>query len=450
VPARPAPQAPPAADRLLALQRAAGNRATAQLVQRTIKLNSRATLSLEYYGSEQALDADLAQRYVTWAGRKKIPPGTADAIKAKVKAWILDGAEHTAPGGQYFMSYKAIFDMARAQVAPAPAAAAPQSADLEMPDAVPMSPPIRESEPDDFEDPIPHFRRAASELREFGPDDTDDFSDDERKLRHHKRHGAYDKQVRDRLKAIPYGRRAQDKTGTVPPTTVPYRFGPIERELQGGPSHRMTPKGGGGAPTYAVMVHQLQLAAAPTADAQIAAQVRALLQAGTLPTLPQPAYAVLGELLATIMGPEMSRSSVALASFAAAIHWVAEGKGSLMDAFVGGTAVYLGAGSGGAAALRGEIASLADRDDRAAMERQNERANQAMAEWLAPHVEKGSGEPALNARLKELQVHLLNHAQRFVAALTQMLSPPAVSTPPPDPDLGPDGAPPGDPSVVVL
>lgn len=57
----------------------------------------------------------------------------------------------------------------------------------------------------------------------------------------------------------------------------------------------------------------------------------------------------------------MSRASGAVDAFAAAIHWVAEGNGTLSQAFVGTDAVYLGVNAGGAAALRGTVAELPSR-----------------------------------------------------------------------------------------
>jgi hypothetical protein len=209
-----------------------------------------------------------------------------------------------------------------------------------------------------MEDVVPTFRRAASVGRELGPPEVEDDADRDRVERRRHRKKEYSEKVVPRLRYVPFERRKRDKLGTVEQATQPFDFGSHAYELQGGSSHRMTKKGGGSAPPYDVLIKRQRESAAPVDDQQIAVDVRALLENGANPGLPKTSWPALAEILAVVQGPEMSRASVAIDAFAAAIHWVAEGNGSLEAAFVGTGAVYLGANKGGAAALRGNVASL--------------------------------------------------------------------------------------------
>jgi hypothetical protein len=137
----------------------------------------------------------------------------------------------------------------------------------------------------------------------------------------------------------------------------------------------------------------------------------------------------------------MARASVAIDAFAAAIHWVAEGHGTLMDAFVGAGAVYLGANKGGAAALRGDLTNLRGAK-RAVMERQTKRAGSVIVAWAARFVDAGlEGEPLL-ARQAELHQQVLTNMERFVATLEQGAAEPDVF---PVPHLADDAGDPGGP-----
>jgi hypothetical protein len=167
-----------------------------------------------------------------------------------------------------------------------------------------------------------------------------------------------------------------------------------------------------------VLIKRLRESAAPIDDKQIAGEVRALLEKGANPGLPKMSWPLLAELLAVVQGPEMSRASVAIDAFAAAIHWVAEGNGSLEAAFVGTGAVYLGANKGGAAALRGTVDSLPPKK-RGPMERQTGRAHDAMAAWASRFVDKDLKDQALEARFTEVHQQILTNMQRFVAMLEQ-------------------------------
>jgi hypothetical protein len=422
------------------LQRTVGNHVTAAVLQRWIKFKPNLTLDAAWAARQADLDEWILARYTNWVGRKRIPVETATAIRAKVKEWILDDVRHAKPGGKHFMGYDAIFEMARAQVgAAAPLAATPE--ELEMPDAAPLSPPITQTDPDDLQDIVPAFRRAGSEVRELGPAAVEDGGDADRAERRRHRNKEYSDKVKPRMLAVPYDRRRRDRASTVGPEPQRFSFGPYGHEIQGGSSHRMTNEGGGAAPTYEALIRQLLLAAAPADDQAIATQVRALLEQGTLPTLSEPSTQVLAELFAVVQGPEMSRSSVALDAFAAAIHWVAEGRGSLEQAFVGAGAVYLGANKGGAAALRGTVADLSDAENRRNMTRQTGRAESVMAAWAARFVDASLGGETRAARLREIHQQVLTNMQRFAAQLTQRPGAPVAATH--VPSGAPDGPPPG-------
>jgi hypothetical protein len=397
------------------LQRTVGNRATTAALQRWIKFKRDLRFDAEWARKQQDLDAWILTRYQDWAGRKKIAPETATAIRAKVKEWILDDEQHTALGGKHFMQYAPIFEMARTQVGGGGPVVAPSEL-FEMPDAAPLSPSFTPIESDEMEDVVPTFRRAASVGRELGPPEVEDDADRDRVERRRHRKKEYSEKVVPRLRYVPFERRKRDKLGTVEQATQPFDFGSHAYELQGGSSHRMTKKGGGSAPPYDVLIKRLRESAAPVDDKQIAVDVRALLENGANPGLPKRSWPALAEILAVVQGPEMSRASVAIDAFAAAIHWVAEGNGSLEAAFVGTGAVYLGANKGGAAALRGDVASLPPQK-RGPMERQTGRADDAMAAWASRFVDKHLENEALEARLTEVHQQILTNMQRFVAML---------------------------------
>jgi hypothetical protein len=239
--------------------------------------------------------------------------------------------------------------------------------------------------------------------------------------------------VKPRMHVVPYTRRQQDKAGTVSSKPQRFYYGPLPYELQGGSSHRMTKEGGGGAPTYAASIKKLLRAAAPTDDKGIAAQVRALLEQGTLPTFSEPTKHILAELFAVVRGPEMSRASFSADAFAAAIHWVAEGNGTLEGAFVGPKAVYLGANEGGAMALRGTVEALPNADTRSNMAAQTERAKPVMAAWAARFIDASLTGEARGARLREIHQQILTNMMRFEAQLTQRPAAPVVAVAVPGP-----------------
>jgi len=244
----------------------------------------------------------------------------------------------------------------------------------------------------------------------------------QRRRRH--RNKEYADKVEPQVRAVPYDRRRRDKRGTVDSEPEPFQFGPFVHEIQGRSSHRMTNKGGGTAPTYEALIRRLLLAAAPAGDQEIAIQVRALLEEGTFPTLSRPGIDVVAEMLAVVQGPEMSRASGAVDAFAAAIHWVAVGNGTLSQAFVGADAVYLGANAGSAAALRGTVADLPSKT-RPAMQRQTERAGPVMAAWASRFLDAGLEGEAREARLREIHQQILTNMLRFAARLAQDARPQA-------------------------
>ena len=282
---------------MLHLQRSAGNQATARLVQRWIN-GPKGKLDTAAF-ADMSLDDWLEERYLAWVRRKRIPEETKQAIKAKVKSWIEDDAEHSSVTGKRFTAYEKIFDMARVQVGPSVPDAPVQ--ELEMIDAAPLSPPAMPyGDPEEMEEEvIPTFRRESSVPRELGPPEYEADSDDDRAVRREKRSKDYRKKAMVYYRAVPHNRRAQDKTGTVPATSQEFSLGPLSFELQGGASHRMTAKGGGSAPTYAHVLGNLLLAAAPKTDADSALRAVRASAASSASAPPERGHASAGRHVAS-------------------------------------------------------------------------------------------------------------------------------------------------------
>jgi hypothetical protein len=180
----------------------------------------------------------------------------------------------------------------------------------------------------------------------------------------------------------------------------------------------MTAKGGGSAPTYAHVLGNLLLAAAPKTGAELAGRLGDLLEKGTVPAADAPVKLAMADVLAVVLGPEMSRASFALGAFTAALHAVAEGKIGLVPAFVGSSAVYLGANDGGAAALRGTVAQIKKTDQRKAMEGQTARAEPVIKAWLLRWVDRRLEGEELEKRYQEIHMQSQLNALLFVASFS--------------------------------
>ncbi len=149
----------------------------------------------------------------------------------------------------------------------------------------------------------------------------------------------------------------------------------------------------------------------------------------------------------------MARASFSPLCVLAAAQAVVTGKSTtLKTAFSGATALYLGAGEGGAAALRGTISKL-PRGQRSTMEAQEARAAQALASLLAPYVSRGLDEPQMLERLRDLSSRVLINMAIFEHSVGKALAPPTSNplvitspiAPPSSPPFssgGPLGSPP--------
>lgn len=358
---------------------------------------------------------DLDRRFREWLGKKRIRQDTQKAILAQATAWIQDENPHLRSGEFAWTSYGQLFDAIRRELGTS-APASEAEIWFEPPSPTPMSP---ASDPIDFEqfaeDVVPRLRKEASfeDLIETETGSSGGTIKYKSLEKYRARAGPYYRRTSER--------RKYDRSGTLSDASEPTSFGGLPLEIQGGTSHRLVPRGGGPAPPYDVLLDRLAGASGGWTEAQIGSLLVGILQKGDVPPpeTPAGAWEVLRDIFAIVRLAELARASLAPMCFLAAAHQVARGTLRLKQAFEGATAVYLGAGKGGAAALRGTIASLQSEKQRTAMTAQEGRAALAIAEYLAPFISKQATDEELDARLRELNLRVLLNLMRFEGFLLQ-------------------------------
>jgi hypothetical protein len=471
------------AEAILALQRSAGNAAVARMVRATARTGDQPA-SLQRWiriGPHEIREVpdDFDARFRTWLGRKKIPVETRQLILERAKAWINDAEEHPRAGGLPWQGYAQLFDAIRdglgrpvVSVVPTvplellpPAPWSPVSQPMDM-DALAeeegelteaekvaeTSSAMREDEPE-----LVEMGEGVAEEEEGIAEEEEGVAEEEataekvvvkgrgkrptkkvRIVHRLRRRGSFSGASGVKKRKHKYAdvferarpgyeptfvRHRRDKAGTQTRVTEPRSFATVQYDIQGGTSHRLVPSGGGAAPPYGTLFDRLSGALSTYTDQQLGQLLFAILASGTMPdeSCPAGAWAALVEIFAVVALSEMPRATFAPLCFLAAANEVAAGRSRLKAAFVGTEAIYLGAGKGGAAALRGTIDMLRNPTQLRLMTAQQERAAVALAALLSPYVSGASSPEERDARLEDLAQRVLVNMRRLEVAAAEQL-----------------------------